>query len=47
LTSIFDEYRRFAGIKARAIDQQYIELYMPALAVIEHGHLPEWLSHLQ
>jgi tyrosine-protein phosphatase SIW14 len=47
LTSIFDEYRRFAGIKARAIDQQYIELYMPSAAVLEHRNLPEWLGHLQ
>lgn len=27
LTSIFDEYRRFASPKARALDQQLIELY--------------------
>ena len=47
LTSIFEEYRRFAGIKARAIDQQYIELYVPVLSIIEHDHLPDWLKHLQ
>jgi tyrosine-protein phosphatase SIW14 len=47
LTSIFDEYWKFAGIKARAIDQQYIELYMPARSVIEHQRLPDWLAHLQ
>jgi tyrosine-protein phosphatase SIW14 len=47
LTSIFDEYRRFAGIKARAIDQQYIELYVPSAVVLEHRNLPEWLGHLQ
>lgn len=27
LTPIFDEYRRFAGSKARLTDQQYIELF--------------------
>jgi tyrosine-protein phosphatase SIW14 len=47
LTSIFDEYRRFAGIKSRAIDQQYIELYVPSFGVIQHEHLPTWLAHLQ
>jgi tyrosine-protein phosphatase SIW14 len=29
LTSTFDEYIRFAGDKARFVDQQYIELYRP------------------
>jgi tyrosine-protein phosphatase SIW14 len=47
LTSVFEEYRRFAGIKARAIDQQYIELYIPLRKVIDHGFLPPWLGHLQ
>ncbi|KAH7297535.1 hypothetical protein KP509_25G000700 [Ceratopteris richardii] len=27
LTSIFDEYQRFAGAKARIVDQQFIELF--------------------
>ncbi len=27
LTSIFDEYRRFAGSKVRMLDQQFIELF--------------------
>lgn len=27
LTSIFDEYRRFAGVKFRVADQQFIELF--------------------
>lgn len=27
LTPIFDEYRRFAGSKARLTDQQFIELF--------------------
>lgn len=27
LTSIFDEYRRFAGTKVRMLDQQFIELF--------------------
>lgn len=47
LSSIFEEYRRFAGIKARAIDQQYIELYVPPYSVIDHESLPDWLRHLQ
>lgn len=47
LTSIFEEYRRFAGIKARAIDQQYIELYVPSNSIIAHDHLPDWLEHLK
>jgi len=27
LTSVFDEYRRFAGKAARVADQQFIELF--------------------
>lgn len=27
LTSIFDEYRRFAGAKVRMLDQQFMELF--------------------
>jgi protein tyrosine/serine phosphatase len=27
LTSIFDEYRRFAGTKVRMLDQQFMELF--------------------
>jgi len=30
LTSIFDEYRRFAGTKVRVLDQQFIELFRTA-----------------
>jgi tyrosine-protein phosphatase SIW14 len=29
LTSIFDEYRRFAGTKVRMLDQQFVELFVP------------------
>jgi tyrosine-protein phosphatase SIW14 len=31
LTSTFDEYLRFAGDKARFVDQQYMELYEPRI----------------
>lgn len=46
LTMIFDEYRRFAIPKVRALDQQFIELYEDEEIVsvaIEHKWLPlEW-----
>ncbi|KAJ9063970.1 tyrosine-protein phosphatase siw14 [Entomophthora muscae] len=42
-TSIFDEYRRFAAPKARAMDQQFIELFniRKAWMLIDPEHLPE------
>ena len=33
LTSIFEEYRRFTGAKARQLDEQYIELYTPDISI--------------
>ena len=47
LTSIFEEYRRFTGKRARQIDEQFMELYTPKLDRIEHDYLPEFLSHLK
>eukprot|EP00741_Cyanophora_paradoxa_P022527 tig00021464_g21753.t1 len=43
LTSIFDEYRRFAGSKVRILDQQFIELFAlePLLPPLEWR--PAWL----
>ncbi|KAL3229138.1 Inositol phosphatase SIW14 [Nakaseomyces bracarensis] len=45
LTMIFDEYRRFAFPKARALDQQFIEMYddekIKQLAK-ENNWLPSW-----
>ena len=46
LTSIFEEYRRFAGTKARQIDEQYIELYVPPKQKITSNSLPDCLKHL-
>lgn len=46
LTSIFEEYRRFAGTKARQLDEQYIELYVPPIERLNHEIFPECLSHL-
>jgi tyrosine-protein phosphatase SIW14 len=40
LTSIFANYRCFAGIKARIVDQQYIELDIPDPMMIEDKELP-------
>mmetsp|Transcript_32286 Transcript_32286/g.52162 ORF Transcript_32286/g.52162 Transcript_32286/m.52162 type:complete len:170 (-) Transcript_32286:465-974(-) len=42
LTSIFDEYRRFAGSKVRILDQQFIELFNLRIN-FERGHKPDWL----
>lgn len=47
LTSIFEEYRRFAGAKARQLDEQYIELYRPPVASLRHEYLPEVLRDLE
>jgi len=33
IVSIFAEYNRFAGDKGRGLDQQFIELYQPALQI--------------
>jgi tyrosine-protein phosphatase SIW14 len=42
LTSIFDEYRRFAGAKVRMLDQQFIELFNPNIPWND-DHLPSWI----
>ena len=48
ITSIFDEYRRFAGTKARRADQEFIELFdtRSALAVVTADTRPPWLEEL-
>ena len=46
MTSIHDEYRRFAGAKGRVLDQQFIELFKIAEVEEEmtaREHKPEWL----
>jgi len=43
LTSIFDEYRRFAGNKVRILDQQFIELFQTSLVRYQVKHKPMWL----
>lgn len=43
LTSIFEEYRCFAGAKARQIDEQYIELFELPRAALDRSHFPSWL----
>lgn len=42
LTSIFDEYRRFAGNKVRILDQQFIELFQTSLVRYNVKHKPQW-----
>ncbi|EPZ33600.1 protein-tyrosine phosphatase [Rozella allomycis CSF55] len=42
-TSIFDEYRRFSNPKARAMDQQFIELFNTDLVIYHEGYTPDWL----
>lgn len=42
LVSIFEEYKRFAGDKARVGDQQYIELYYPVVLLKKNCAAP-WL----
>ena len=41
LTSIFDEYNRFAGTKGRVMDQQFIELFDPNVKY-DPRHVPDW-----
>ncbi|KAI0562570.1 protein tyrosine phosphatase [Gracilaria domingensis] len=43
LTSIFDEYRRFAGNKTRILDQQFIELFQTSLVRYNVTYKPAWL----
>ena len=40
--SIFDEYRRFAAPKARAMDQQFIELFDRSKVTVVAKYLPTW-----
>lgn len=42
MTSVFDEYRRFAGKAARIADQQFIELFDAKIDYSEK-HKPSWL----
>lgn len=44
LVSIFEEYKRFAGDKARVGDQQYIELYYPVV-LVDPTHAAAWLCN--
>ena len=44
LTSIFDEYRRFAGSKVRILDQQFIELFNVGSVVFDPRNTPDWLD---
>jgi tyrosine-protein phosphatase SIW14 len=41
-TSIFDEYRRFSFPKARAMDQQFIELFDITLVEVDPDNVPKW-----
>ena len=43
ITSIFDEYRRFAGTKVRTLDQQFIELFSQDI-VYDKRYKPDWLE---
>lgn len=43
LTSIFDEYRRFAGTKVRILDQQFIELFRTDMVRYDKRYRPLWL----
>ncbi|TPX40591.1 hypothetical protein SeLEV6574_g06541 [Synchytrium endobioticum] len=42
MTSIFDEYRRFAGTKARIADQEFIEVFDWNVPY-DLKHAPKWL----
>mmetsp|Transcript_19420 Transcript_19420/g.47176 ORF Transcript_19420/g.47176 Transcript_19420/m.47176 type:complete len:171 (+) Transcript_19420:35-547(+) len=43
LTSIFEEYRRYAGSKVRILNEQFIELFDTDLVTFDQGHKPQWL----
>lgn len=43
LTSIFEEYRRFAGNKVRVLDQQFIELFQTERIRYDRRYKPAWL----
>ena len=40
LVAIFEEYRRFAGSKARVVDQHFIERFQPSAGAARAGALP-------
>eukprot|EP00037_Helgoeca_nana_P005961 m.55446 g.55446 ORF g.55446 m.55446 type:complete len:169 (-) comp16878_c0_seq2:296-802(-) len=42
LTSIFEEYRRFAGSKLRLVNEQFIEFFDTELVMVPEKH-PLWL----
>uniref|UniRef100_A0A7S2ZB04 diphosphoinositol-polyphosphate diphosphatase n=1 Tax=Rhodosorus marinus TaxID=101924 RepID=A0A7S2ZB04_9RHOD len=44
LTSIFEEYRRFAGNKVRILDQQFIELFQTDQVRYDRRYKPSWLT---
>lgn len=46
LTSIFDEYRRFAGTKVRMLDQQFMELF-DVSGFKKHGHAWDHSRNIQ
>ena len=41
--AIFEEYRRFAGSKARVVDQHFIERFQPSAGAARAGALPRAL----
>jgi tyrosine-protein phosphatase SIW14 len=43
LTSIIDEYCRFAGPRMRLLDQQFIEFFTPTIRY-DARQMPRWLS---
>mmetsp|Transcript_47532 Transcript_47532/g.113145 ORF Transcript_47532/g.113145 Transcript_47532/m.113145 type:complete len:171 (+) Transcript_47532:65-577(+) len=43
LTSIFEEYRRYAGSKVRVLNEQFIELFDTDLVTISSSRKPAWL----
>ena len=43
LTSILEEYRRYAGSKVRVVNEQFIELFDTELVNIPQLYKPEWL----
>lgn len=45
LTAIFEEYRRFASPKPRAMDQEFIELFDTRLVWAALGENARWLPH--
>ena len=43
LTSLCEEYRRYAEPKPRALDQQFIELFDLAAVQYRPRHQPAWM----